>query len=83
MHPNFRSAVAVAVASFFFATGAQAVELDKTDVLFTPATDKLKDGSKATKPVVKPVLFESVKGANDSTKLPDTARVDARGGVLI
>jgi hypothetical protein len=35
------------------------------------------------KPLLKPVLFESVKGANDSTKLPDTARVDARGGVLI
>jgi hypothetical protein len=36
------------------------------------------NGEKAKKQV-----FETVKGANESTRLPDTARYDARGGVFI
>jgi hypothetical protein len=28
-------------------------------------------------------VFESLKGANEPTQLPDTARYDARGGVFI
>jgi hypothetical protein len=28
-------------------------------------------------------VFEALKGSNETTKLPDTARLDARGGVFI
>lgn len=28
-------------------------------------------------------VFETLKGANETTRLPDTARLDARGGVFI
>jgi hypothetical protein len=28
-------------------------------------------------------IFEALKGSNETTKLPDTARYDARGGVFI
>ncbi|MBL8912350.1 MAG: hypothetical protein JNM17_16785 [Archangium sp.] len=28
-------------------------------------------------------VFETLKGANETTRLPDTARYDARGGVFI
>ncbi len=31
----------------------------------------------------KPVVVPPLKGARESTRLPDTARVDARGGVFI
>ena len=36
------------------------------------------------KPAVKRVMFESLKGASETTQLPDTARSDdARGGIRI
>ncbi len=36
------------------------------------------------KPPVKRVMFESLKGASETTQLPDTARSDdARGGIRI
>lgn len=28
-------------------------------------------------------MFEALKGSNETTKLPDTARLDARGGVFL
>lgn len=31
----------------------------------------------------KPRVFEALKGSNETTKLPNTARFDARGGVFI
>lgn len=36
-----------------------------------------------SKPSVKPVMLAPVKGSKESTRLPDTARVEARGGVFI
>lgn len=32
---------------------------------------------------VKKPVFENLKGSNETTRLPDTARLDARGGVFI
>lgn len=42
---------------------------------------KCKNCGAAVKPKAR--VFEALKGANETTRLPDTARYDARGGVFI
>lgn len=87
----------VAVAALFLSSTVGAAEFDKADLSFgpKPATCGCKGPGDCTCPkdkckckgcgkhAVEPVMFKSVKGSTDTTKLPDTASVDARGGVLI
>ena len=47
------------------------------------APDCAKSPVKTFKPCTKRVMFESLKGTSEKTQLPDTARYEARGGVLI
>jgi len=72
----------VAVGALFSASAAFGAITEKSA---TPKLDQLKGQckGKACTPV-KRVIFDSLKGASETTKLPDTARSeDARGGILI
>lgn len=85
-----------AMTAFFVAASANAATVEKTFFGTAPkkATCGCKGKGDCTCPRgqckcktcgihAKPVMFEAVKGSKESTRLPDTARVDARGGVFI
>lgn len=84
-----------ALGALFLATTAGAATVEKTFFGNAPkATCSCKSKGDCTCPRgqckckncgnhVKSVVFEPVKGSKESTRLPDTAKVDARGGVFI
>lgn len=70
--------------SLVVASAAHAAAFDKaalSEKALQPCAAKAKDACKAS-PEKKP-LFDSLKGKTETTRLPDTARYDARGGVFI
>lgn len=85
----------IAVGALFLASTAGAATVEKS--LFggrTPATCQCKGKGDCTCPKgqckckscgngAKVKVFEALKGARETTVLPDTARYDARGGVFI
>lgn len=85
----------IAVGALFLASTAGAASVEKT--LFgaqAPATCQCKGKGDCTCPRgqckckncgnhVKARVFETLQGSGETTVLPDTARYDARGGVLI
>lgn len=72
----------VAVGALFSASAAFGSIAEKS---MTPKLDDVKGQCKGKNcNGVKRVIFDSLKGASETTKLPDTARSDdARGGILI
>lgn len=84
----------LAVGALFLASTAGAATVEKTFFGTAPkATCGCKGKGDCTCPRgqckckncgnhAKPV-FEPIKGSRESTQLPDTARIDARGGVFI
>jgi hypothetical protein len=84
----------IAVGALFLASTAGAATVEKTlfgaqatcsckgkgDCTCPRGQCKCKNCGNSAKPVK---VFESLKGANEPTQLPDTARYDARGGVFI
>lgn len=89
---NFLKSVALGVA--FFASAASAAAVEKS-VFGVQATCSCKGKGDCTCPrgeckckncgnsAKKKQVFETLKGSNETTQLPDTARYDARGGVFI
>jgi hypothetical protein len=57
--------------------------LRNVDALLRRPEQCREDAQPAPAPLQKPVLFESLKGAKESTLLPDSARHEAAGGVFI
>jgi hypothetical protein len=84
-----------AVGALFLASTAGAATVEKTFFGTGPsATCSCKGKGDCTCPrgqckckgcgnSAKTKVFESLKGSNETTQLPDTARYDARGGVFI
>jgi hypothetical protein len=84
-----------AVGALFLASTAGAATVEKTFFGTAPsATCSCKGKGDCTCPrgqckckgcgnSAKTKVFESLKGSNETTQLPDTARYDARGGVFI
>jgi hypothetical protein len=74
---------AVAIGALLAAGSAAATGVEKVTELPVPAC-KAND-SKCVKPKAAPkrLLFDTLKGSSETTRLPDTARLDARGGTLI
>ena len=70
---------AVAVGAMFSASVAFGAVFEKKAPMPPPMPSKAQP-----KPAVKRMMFESLKGASETTQLPDTARSDdARGGIRI
>ncbi len=75
---------AAAVGALLAAGSASASGLEKTwSVPVQPACKPSDPKCSKTKAAPKRLLFETLKGASQTTRLPDTARLDARGGTLI
>lgn len=77
---------AVAASALVVATSAGATGVDKAFKIDQPSTCKATDKKceQKAKPAHKArVLFDALQGGSESTRLPDTARYDARGGTLI
>jgi hypothetical protein len=88
----------IAVGFLFLASTAGAATVEKNVFgAINPATCSCKGKGDCTCPkgqckckscgngatTTKKNVFEALKGSDESTKLPDTARLDARGGVFI
>lgn len=95
---NVMKSIALGVAFFASAASAAAVEKSafgtqatcscksKGDCTCPRGECKCKNcgnGSSAHTCGTKKQVFETLKGANEPTRLPETARYDARGGVFI
>lgn len=83
----------LALSTLFVASTVGAANVDKS-AFGAPATCSCKGKGDCTCPRgqckckscgtrAKTKVFESLKGATETTRLPDTARYDARGGVFI
>lgn len=83
----------VAVSALFLASTVGAATVEKA-AFAAPATCSCKGKGDCTCPRgqckcrncgsgAKAKVFEALKGASETTRLPDTARHDARGGVFI
>jgi hypothetical protein len=83
-----------AMSTLFLATAVGATEADKPSLGAPPATCSCKGKGDCTCPrgqckckacgnSSRARVFESLKGATETTRLPDTARYDARGGIFI
>jgi hypothetical protein len=76
----------VAVSAVLCASVAFAANSEKKLSLWpAPSSCKsdAKKGAEGACPKTKRVIFESLKGASEKTTLPETARLEARGGILI
>ncbi|MBL8922907.1 MAG: hypothetical protein JNJ54_28925 [Myxococcaceae bacterium] len=88
------SFIKLAAVSMGFASFAFASPIDRPLGGSTSATCNCKSAADCTCPRgqckckncgahQKPQMFDSLKGSSERTRLPDTARHDARGGVFI
>jgi hypothetical protein len=78
--------VRVLGAALLLPTAVGATELDKPSPLTDAASrERACEKHQQPEPGKRPqaVMFEKVKGASPTTRLPDTARLEARGGVFL
>lgn len=73
-------------AALLLPTAVGATELEKPSPLTDAAVrERACEKAQQPEPVKRPkaLMFEKVKGAAPTTRLPDTARLEARGGVFL
>ncbi len=83
MQTSLVKTVVIAGAMFWSSAFAAVISGKRVVLPAGQSGDCAKSVGKNVKPCTKRVMFESLKGASETTKLPDTARYEARGGVLI
>ncbi len=83
MQTSLVKTVVIAGAMFSSSAFAAVIAGNRVVLPSSQSGDCEKGVGKNAKPCTKRVMFESLKGNSEKTKLPDTARYEARGGVLI